>query len=235
LRRQEYIRRAETAFARARVLDPFTPDNHVNLARLARWRAELSRLPAAAMGEADEAGRHFAAAARLVPANTLLLNEWAELDFVRRRDYAAALEKLQRSLRLDPTFDYTYAALGDLYMARAAAGAGDPAEDHRLAAAAYQQAYERRPSLKALLSLGLATERLGDKQRAVDLYLQALAMRPPYSTSWAVRERLAGLYLALGNRAEAERQAQQAQFEVPDRDRRGLVERLRAAGLVPGA
>jgi tetratricopeptide (TPR) repeat protein len=120
-------------------------------------------------------------------------------------------------------------------MARAAAGVGDPAADYRLAAAAYGEAYERRASLKALLSLALATEHLGDKQRALGLYLQALALRPPHSTAWAVRERLAGLYLALGDRAEAERQARQALGEVPERDRPGLVERLRGSGLVPGA
>ena len=57
--------------------------------------------------------------------------------------------------------------------------------------------------------------------------------RPPSTTSWAVHEQLAGLYLALGNRAEAQRQAQQAWSEVPDRDRPGLGERLRAAGLLP--
>jgi tetratricopeptide (TPR) repeat protein/O-antigen ligase len=234
LRRQEYLRRAETALARARVLDPLTPDNHANLARVARWRAELSRAPEVARGETDDAGRHYAAAARLVPANTLLLNEWAQLD-LSRQDFAAAEEKLQRSLRLDPTFDYTYAALGDLYMARGKAGADDPTQEYRRAADAYAQAYGRRPSLKAILSLGLAYERLGEKQQAVDTYLRALAMRPPYSTSWAVHEQLAGLYLALGNRAEAERQAQQAWFEVPDRDRPGLGERLRAAKLLPGA
>src|SRR5207249_2450029 len=123
--------------------------------RLARWQAELSHVPAVARGETDEAVRHYAAAARLVPANTLLLNEWAQLD-LSRQDFAAAEEKLERSRRLDPTFDFTYAALADLYM-------------------------------------------------------------------------------ALGNRAEAQRQAQQAWSEVPDRDRSGLGERLRAAGLVPGA
>jgi hypothetical protein len=60
-------------------------------------------------------------------------------------------------------------------------------------------------------------------------------MHPPSSTAWAVHEELAGLYLALGNRPEAERQAQQAWFEVPDKDRPGLGERLRAASLIPGS
>ena len=232
LRRQEYLRRAETALTRALTLDPTSPDIHANLARLARWRAELSRAEVA-RGETDDAARHYAAAARLVPNNTLLLNEWAQMD-IGRQDFAAAEEKLQRSLRIDPTFDFTHAVLGDLYMARAKSGAPDPVQDYRRAAEAYGQAYGLRPSLKAILSLGLAYERLDQKQQAVDIYLRALAMLPPYGTSWAVHEQLAGLYLALGNRAEAERQAQQAWFEVPDRDRPGLGERLRAARLLPG-
>jgi tetratricopeptide (TPR) repeat protein/O-antigen ligase len=234
VRRQEYLRRAETAFARARVLDPLSPDNHANLARLARWRADISRDPATAGRAADEAGRHFAAAARLVPANTLLLNEWAELDFTRRRDFAGAEEKLQRSLRLDPSFDYTYAALGDMHMARAGAAVGDPAEDYRRAAAAYAQAWERRPSVKAMVSMALAHERLGEKQQAVGAYNQALAMNPPAPTASAIHEQLGGLYLALGDRVEAERQAQLALWRSQDRDKTVLLQRLRAAGLIPG-
>lgn len=234
VRRQEYLRRAETAFARARAIDPLAPDNHANLARLARWRAEMVGAPEAARREAEQANGHYAAAARLVPANTLLLNEWAELDFVRRQDFAAAEEKLQRSLRLDPTFDYTYAALGDLYMARAKAGVGDPAGDYRRAAAAYTRAAERRLSLKAVLGVGMALERLGEKERAVDAYNRALAMNPPYSTAWAVHEQLGGLYLALGNRPEAERHAQQAVWQSPEKERQTLVERLRSAGLIAG-
>ena len=234
LRRQEYLRRAETALSRAAVLDPLGPDNHANLARLARWRAELSRVPAVAQHEADEAGRHYAAAARLVPANTLLLNEWAELDFARRRDFAAAEEKLQRSLRLDPSFDYTYAALGDMYMARAKAAVGDPMEDYRRAAGAYAQAWERRNSLKAIVSLALAYERLGEKERAVDAYSRALAMSPPHATAWAIHEQLAGLHLALGNRPEAERHARDALGQSPDKERKTLLERLRSAGLAAG-
>jgi tetratricopeptide (TPR) repeat protein len=233
LRRQEYLRRAETAFARARALEPLGPDNHANLARLARWRADVSgRDPATARREADEASRHFAAAARLVPANTLLLNEWAELDFTRRRDFAAAEEKLQRSLRLDPTFDYTYAALGDMYMARAKAAVGDPADDYRRAAAAYAGAWERRRSPKAIISLAFAYQGMGDKHQAVGAYNEALAQNPPASIAASIHEQLAALHLGLGDRAEAERQAQLALARSDDRAR--LLERLRAAGLAQG-
>jgi tetratricopeptide (TPR) repeat protein len=191
----------------------------------------MSRDPDVAQREADEAARHYATAARLVPTNTLLLNEWAELDFSRRQDFPSAEEKLQRSLRLDPTFDYTHAALGDLYMARARARIGDPAEDYRRAAAAYGQAWNFRHSLKATVNLALAYEELGDSGRAIEAYSQALAMNPPIGTSWAYHERLAVIYMGLGNRPDAERHAQLALLDVPYPEKPRLLERLRSAGL----
>jgi tetratricopeptide (TPR) repeat protein len=234
LRRQEYLGRAQTALTRAEQLDPLLPDNHANLARLAKWRADLSsRTPDVARREMEEAVRHFAAAARLVPANTLLLNEWAELDFSRRRDFAAAEEKLQRSLRMDPGFDYTYAALGDMHMARAKAGVGDPSEDYRQAAAAYGRAWVLRKSLKAAVNKAVAHERLGETEAAIEAYNNALEMHPPMNTSWAYHERLAALHLGLGQRPAAERQARLALSDVPAIEKPKLLERLSAAGLGP--
>jgi tetratricopeptide (TPR) repeat protein len=234
VRREDYMRRAETALAEAKALDPLSPDNHANLARLAKWRGDMSRDPEVARREAEEAARHYATAARLVPTNTLLLNEWAELDFSRRHDFPSAEEKLERSVRLDPTFDYTQAALGDLYMARVKAGIGDPAENYRRAAAAYGQAWNLRHSLKATVNLALAYEGLGDNSRAIEAYNQALAMNPPVGTSWAYHERLAAIYLGLGNRPDAERHAQLALLDVPSQEKPRLLERLRSAGLGSG-
>jgi tetratricopeptide (TPR) repeat protein len=231
VRGPEYLRRAGTALARAAALEPLAPDNHANLARLAILRSDLAGDPGGARREADAAARHYAAAMNLMPGNTLLLDEWAELDFTRRRDFTSAEKKLQRSLRLDPTFDYTHAAMGDLYMARARAEPGDTVELYRRAAAAYDEAYCRRPSLKAIVNLAVAYERLGEMQQAIDAYEQAVNMRPPLFTSWAYRERLAVLNLLVGKRAEAERQAVHALEEAPGNERRPLRQRLREAGL----
>src|SRR4029453_2409282 len=112
----------------------------------------------------------YEAAVRLMPGNSLLLAEAAELDFTRRGDFTSAEEKLRRALRLDPTFDYPHAALGDLYMARARAEPGDPAEDYRRAAAAYTQAWSLRRSLKDIVNLAVAYERLGETQQALAAY-----------------------------------------------------------------
>ena len=231
VRRPEYLRRAETALTRAAELEPLAADNHANLARLAKLRSDLSAVPEDARREANEAARHYAAAMSLMPVNPLLLDEWAELDFTRRRDFTTAQKKLQRSLRLDPTFDYTHAAMGDLYMALAGEQSDDPAEIYRLAAASYEEAYCMRPSLKAIVNLGVVYERLGETQQAIDAYEQAVNMKPPLFTAWAYRERLAVLYLQLKKPADAERHAAWALEEAPGSERPALLERLRSDGL----
>jgi tetratricopeptide (TPR) repeat protein len=232
VRRPEYLLRAEYALARARDLDPLSPDNHANLARLARWRSEIAGASATARRDEDQAARDYAAAMRLMPGNALLLDEWAELDFTRRGDFASAEEKLRRSLSLDPTFDYTYAALGDLYLAQARKAPGDPSAFYRRALDAYGKAWDLRESLKAIVNRAVAHEGLGQAQEAIDAYEGALAMSPPLGTSWAYRERLAILYLRLGNRPDAECQAVEALESVPRAERPALAERLRSAGLV---
>jgi tetratricopeptide (TPR) repeat protein len=231
VRRPDYLSRAEAALERARALEPLAADNHVNLARLATWRSELGGDPNAVRRETNAAASHYAAAVRLMPGNTLLLDEWAELDFKHRGDYTTAEKKLQRSLRLDPTFDYTHATLGDLYMVRAREAEGDR-EFYRRAAAAYEEAYCRRPSLKAIVNLALAQEGMGETREAVDTYIPALNMKPPRFTSWVYRERLAMLYLEQGNRPQARRQARWAMLDVAGAETRLLKARLEEAGLL---
>jgi tetratricopeptide (TPR) repeat protein len=234
VRRPEYLRRAETALSRARDLEPLSPDNHANLARLARWRSEIGGAAETTRSDADQAARDYGAAVRLMPGNALLLDEWAELDFTLRRDFTSAEEKLRRSLRLDPTFDYTYATLGDLYMALAGETSGDPAPYYRRAIDAYAKAWDLRESLKAIVNIAVARERLGQTQQAIDAYEDTLAMAPPLGTSWAYRERLAVLYQRLGDQAWAECQALEAVESAPKNERPALAKRLRSAGLLPG-
>lgn len=227
----ELLRRAEAAFTRARDLNPLALDHTADLARLARRRSELEPDASAARRYADDAARHYADARALVPGNTLLLNESAELDFTRRGDFATAEQKLQHSLELDPTFDYTYAALGDLYMARARESHGR--EDWARAAEAYQAALGRRRSLKAIISLGLVSKELGDSARAVAAFSEALQMGPPQATAWALHEQLTALYLAQGNRPQAEQHAALALSQAPEKEKAGLAARLTAAQLPP--
>jgi tetratricopeptide (TPR) repeat protein len=228
----ELLTRAETAFRRARALDPLGPDHTANLARVARRRSELDADPAAARRHAEDAARLYAEALALVPGNTLLLDETAELDFQRLGDFASAERKLLRSRELDPTFDYTHAALGDLYMARARArGARD---DYALAVAAYQEAHARRNSLKALVSMAIAHREMGDALAAIRGFERALAAPPPPAIAWGLHEQLAVLYSSQGDPQRARAHAAYALHLAPEKDKAPLESRLRAAGLLAG-
>jgi Tfp pilus assembly protein PilF len=228
----ELLKRAEAAFRRARELDPLGPDHTANLARVERRRSETDADPASARSHAEQAARLYAEALAMVPGNTLLLDETAELDFQRLGDFASAERKLLRSRQLDPTFDYTHAALGDLYLARARArGTKD---DYGLAAAAFQDAYAHRKSLKALVSLGIARREMGDSAAAIRAFEEALAAPPPPSIAWGLNEQLAALYSAQGDPQRARAHAAYALQQAPERDKAPLEARLRAAGLLGG-
>lgn len=229
----ELLKRAEAAFRRARELDPLGPDHTANLARVARRRSETDADPASARRHAEEAARLYAEAVALVPGNPLLLDETAELDFGRLGDFESAERKLLRSRELDPTFDYTFAALGDLYVARAVArGTKD---DYALAAAAFEEANNRRRSLKALVGLGFARKEMGDSEAAIRAFEEALGTPAPPSVAWSLSEQLASLYAARGDAGRARQHAQYALQQAPERDKPALQARLRAAGLLTGS
>lgn len=226
------LARAEAAFLRARALDPLGPDHTANLARLARRRSEIDTDPAVARRHAEDAARLYAEALALVPGNTLLLDETAELDFQRLGDFESAERKLLRSRELDPTFDYTHAALGDLYMARARArGARD---DFRRAADAFQAAYATRKSFKAIVSMGFARKELGDSAAAIRAFEEALAAPPPASLAWGLEEQLAALYAGRSEMERARFHAARAVAQAPEKEKGALETRLRAAGLLSG-
>jgi tetratricopeptide (TPR) repeat protein len=232
-RNADLLKRAEAAFARAQALDPLSSDHAVNRARLARRRAELAPDPAAARREAETAARFYADALALVPGNTLLLDEAAELEYQRLGDFAAAEARLNRSLALDPTFEYTHVALGDLYLARARAQGSR--EDYARAVSAYEQGLARRFSLKSIISVGIASREMGDAPAAIRAFEHALTAPPPPSVAWTLHEQLAALYRSQGDEAAARGHAQRALSNAPPGDKAALEARLRAGQLLPGS
>lgn len=227
----EVLRRAETAFTRARALDPLAPDHTANLARLARRRAEIETVPDAARARLAESLRLYEEVLRLAPRNTLLINEAAELRFQRLADWDGAAAMLERSRQLDPSFDYTYAALGDLYAARGRA-TRDP-EDLKTAIRWYREARARRPSLKSIISVGLVARELGDHPQAIEAFLAALQQGVPFPTRVMLNEQLAGIYSADGARPQALHHGGLALQAATEPEKPALRARLQAIGALP--
>jgi tetratricopeptide (TPR) repeat protein len=227
----EVLRRAEGALTRARALDPLAIDHTANLARLARRRAEIETSPDATAARVAEAVRLYDEVLQLAPRNTLLLNEAAELRYLRLADWAAAEAMLERSRALDPSFDYTYAALGDLFAARGRATRNP--DDLRKAIQWYEEARRRRASLKSIISVGLVARELGDRPRAIGAFLEALHQGAPFPTIAMLNEQLAGLYVAEGDAARASYHAGKALQAAEEADKPAIRARLRAIGIVP--
>lgn len=225
----DVLQRAETALTRARELDPLSLDHTANLARLARRRLELGVQPAG--GRAEESARLYDEVLRLAPRNTLLLNEAAELRWQRLGDWAGAEAMLERSRALDPSFDYTYAALGDLSAARGRATKNP--DDLRKAIQWYREARARRPSLKSVISVGLVARELGDLPQATAAFHEALHQGAPFPTIAMLNEQLAALYVAQGDPARGAYHAGKALEAANEPDKPALRARLRAAGALP--
>ena len=229
----EVLRRAEGALARARSLDPLALDHTANLARLARRRAEIESAPHAAAARVAEAERLYDEVLQLAPRNTLLLNEAAELRYLHLADWAGAQAMLERSRALDPSFDYTYAALGDLYAARGRATKNP--DDLRQAIQWYREARRRRPSLKSIISVGLVARELGDRAQAIGAFEDALRQGAPFPTQAMLYEQLAGLYAAEGDAVRAFQHAGKALEVAAEADKPALRTRLRAVGALPAS
>ena len=129
-------------------------------------------------------------------------------------------------------FDYTRGAWGDLYVAPPSArGTKD---DYARAAAAFEQAYARRGSLRALVGIGFARKEMGDAPAALRAFLEALAVPPPPEVVWGLHEQVAALYAATGDAARARGHAADALRLAPVKDRPALEARLRASGAQGG-
>jgi tetratricopeptide (TPR) repeat protein/O-antigen ligase len=227
----EVLRRAEGPLERARALDPLALDHTANLARLARRRAEVETAPDASRVHVERAVRLYEEVLRLAPRNTLLLNEAAELRWQRLGDWAGAEAMLERSRALDPSFDYTFAALGDLFAARGRATKNP--DDLRAAIRWYREARARRPSLKAIISVGLVARELGDRPQAIAAFEEALHQGAPFPTIAMLNEQLAGLQAAQGDAARASYHALKALQTASEPDKPALRQRLQAMGVPP--
>lgn len=134
--RQKFLAEAESTLLRAQRLNPLNADHTANLARMERVVATLMDKPADRAEHFQRSSKYYADTLRISPYTAHLWNEWA-LTLMQSGELPQALEKLNQSLRIDPTFVQTYVYLGDYYFL-----AQDPAH----AAENYFKALERDPN-----------------------------------------------------------------------------------------
>jgi tetratricopeptide (TPR) repeat protein len=138
LSRQDLLMAARAVLVRAREINPLNTDHSANLARLYRRWADLAETPEDKQARADQSTAYYQDATNLSPNNAVLWNEWATVYLYLKNDPDTALQRLERSLELDPIYNQTYMIMGDLYMNQ---------QKMDEAAEAYEQALKISPKL----------------------------------------------------------------------------------------
>ena len=142
-------------------------------------------------------------------------------NLVERPDQA--LQRLNHSLQVDPSYDWTYALLGDYYI-NSLNQVSDPQQKQEIlvkAAGLYEKAiplvkyYEAQNLYSYYLSLGSVSAQLNRINQAIDAYTKALPLLPQQTDRWSVEETIARLYLQKGDVANAMVHAQNAYDQAP--------------------
>ncbi len=114
-----------------------------------------------------------------------------------RKEYSAAIEAYRQAVALKPRSAVPFLRIGQVYLTQ---------RRYESAGEAFGQAYELGAKEEALAGLGLVYAGLGDEERAINCWRQALSLDPGEA---AVRYRLGRIYLEQGDF-----QAAQQEFEA---------------------
>ena len=143
---------SEAALRTAINARPFGTDAAVTLARLYHdWTQDV---PA----NANVATAAFESATWVTPANVYLWNDWAQFEYATRGNYETGAAKFAHSLGIDPTFDSTHLAIGDMNLAHATIDPATATAHLAAAADSYRTALslEKKPSDQARTHVKLA-------------------------------------------------------------------------------
>lgn len=228
--RDSLIMQAAVDLRRAQILNPLNTDHTANLARLYSLWSTYSSDPALKEERAVISSQFFARAVTLSPNNARLWDEWALVFLNLLNQLEEARQRLERSLEVDPFYDWTYALLGDYY-GRTAQSLGEEQSDERQqafekAGEAYTRALELATETNMKYSYALALAgvhtRLNEPAAAIAAYQQALDLSPNNSESWKIEESIALLYSQNGNHSDALAHAQKALALAPEDQKQRL-------------
>jgi len=110
-RRQLAWKEGERIALEARRINPYNPDNTGNMGRYYFTLGQVFDPQYFA-----DALRYFRKATTLAPSNILYHNLWAQTHYIRQ-DYDSAIDRLEKSLEIDPRYPPTWLLLGDTYAA----------------------------------------------------------------------------------------------------------------------
>ena len=242
--REQLIEAAAKDLKKAQEINPLNTDHTANLARLYSLWATFTQDPALREARARTSDDYFTKALILSPNNARLWDEWAVLQLSLLSQPEIGLEKLQRSLELDPYYDWTYALLGDYYSRVVSnQNSNDPAKKNealQVAANYYNKALElgegsttTQLKYNYAIALGGIRAELANLGEAISAYEKAIGYIPDSSERWRIEATLAQLYSQQGDLAKALEHAQIALSLAPEDQKQNLQNVVQQLGGQP--
>ncbi|MDX1688200.1 MAG: O-antigen ligase family protein [Candidatus Promineifilaceae bacterium] len=219
--RRQLLETARERLLVAQEINPLNTDHTANLARLTtRWASLRNLEPARREELLAQAKDYYQDALSLSPQNSVIRNEYANMLFSLEEDCDAALATYERSLEIDPFFADTYFNLAGVYQNCAAQADQETQQDYYLQAAQLlEQGLERQPrnpnASALLVQAGQLYQQAGEYDAAIAALEEAQQAGNEQVAGWQIDFQMAGVYLAMGNRARAEELANQALAVAP--------------------
>ena len=223
--RDAFIDRAARDLVKAQQINPLNTDHTANLARLYSLWASFTTDPARRDELAKISGDYFAKAVVLSPNNSRLWDEWAVLYLNILNQPQEAFDRLQKSLEIDPYYDWTYAMLGDYYSRFKAVDPALSDAERQEALVQSSENYRRAlellqgdPNMRSnyLLALGSSLMSQNDLPGASAAYEEALQATPDTPDAWRILVALAQMASQQGDNLRALEYAQRALERAPE-------------------
>lgn len=228
------VKQAENDLKKAQSINPLNTDHTANLARLYSWWAGKTDSNTVRAERAQKASDYYASAVTLSPNNSTLWDEWAVLFMQLLNQPQEAFNRLNHALQLDSKYSFTQGLLGDYYLTIARSASDDTSKERALMTAAsyYRTAAQVAKSTDTvsrgsyLVSLGnvysisasLDPQNLNrdQLQQAIDALKAAITAGIGSSDLWKVQHAIAGLYVKLGDKQNAQFYANEALQNAPE-------------------
>lgn len=239
--RDRFMSAAASDLLKAQEINPLNPDHTANLARLYSLWASFTKDALLREQRAQSSDEYFSRALVLSPRNARLWDEWALVFISLIPQPEEARWRLEKSLEIDPYYDWTYALLGELYMRFGGLEEG-PESDARkealnTALSYFTRAYDlagENISMKMNYAIAIANiqAQIGNVNEAIAVLNEALLLDTDNAERWRLELTIAQLYAQIGDIQKALEHAQVAQSLAPEEQQKAIEQQI-AEWLAP--
>jgi tetratricopeptide (TPR) repeat protein len=216
----------EADLLEAQQKNPLNPDHTANLARLYSWWAMQTTDPAERKERGEISDDYYRKVLILSPNNARLWDEWAILHLDVLRDEERGLALLEKSLEIDPEYDWTHILLGNYYFNKARQTKDDPDQQdeyYQKAIEHYEIAVELAPkNINYRLSLASVYQMQQNYPKLLDVLEESLQFAKRKNDIWRIEENIAIAAFQLGDYDKALEHAYNALAVAPESEQERL-------------